>query len=88
MRDRYDGVKGKESASQKSRQSRLEAEHRANDDFTKKTQAEQAKYAGKNPSLKPGDLEFNATMTNTGEHAQEFARDLTRGLDKTAFPVK
>lgn len=88
MKDRYDGVKGKEAASQKSRQSRLEAEHSSKDMFVKKTQDAQAKYAGKVPSLKPEAEQFNAYMCNNGEHAQEFARDLTKGLDKTAFPVK
>jgi len=88
MKDRYDGVKGKESASANSRQARLEAEHNAKDAFVKKTQADQARFAGKAPNLKKESMEFNAYMCNNGAHAQDFARDLTKGLDKTAFPLK
>lgn len=88
MRSRYDGVKGGDAAKQNSRQKRLEAEHSAKDAFVKKTEAAQAKYAGKAPNLKSESMEFNAYMCNNGEHAQEFARSLTKGLDKVAFPVK
>lgn len=73
---------------QNTRQRRLEAEHSSKDAFVKKQQAELDKYAGRNPDLKAKDMDFNAEMMNTGEHAQEFARKLTAGLDKTAFPVK
>ena len=71
-----------------SRQNRLEAEHNAKDAFVKRTQAEQAKFAGKNPKLSPEAMKFNAYMCNNGEEAQKFARSLTKGLDKAAFPVK
>lgn len=86
--DRYDGVRGKEAANANSRQSRLEAEHDAKNAFVKKVQSEQAKFAGKAPKLEDKSLNFNAYMCNNGMHAQEVARDLTKGLDKTAFPVK
>lgn len=46
-----------------------------------------ASMAGKKPNLKPEAMKFNAYQCNDGEHAQEFARSLTKGLDK-AFPVK
>lgn len=88
MRDRYDGVRGKEARTEKSRQTRLEGEHNSNDAFVKKIQAEQAKYAGKNPNMKPEMMKLNATMSNTGEYAQECARNLTKGIDHAAFPVK
>jgi hypothetical protein len=88
MMDRYDGLKGKESANANSRQRRLEAEHAAKDAFVKKSQAERARLAGKAPELKKEAEKFNAYMCNNGEHAQEFARSLTKGLDKSAFPVK
>jgi hypothetical protein len=88
MRDRYDGLRGKENANANSRQARLEAEHSSKQAFVKKVQNEQARYAGEAPDLKPVAQKFNAYMCNNGQHAQEFARDLTKGLDKTAFPVK
>ena len=88
MRNRYDGAPGKDSALANKRQARFEAEHSAKDQFVKKVQAEQAKHMGKAPKLEGKSLEFNAYMCNNGEHAQEFARSLTAGLDKTAFPVK
>lgn len=88
MRNRYDGAPGKDSALANKRQSRFEAEHSAKDQFVKKVEAAQAKYMGKAPNLKAESMEFNAYMCNNGEHAQEFARSLTSGLDKTAFPVK
>lgn len=88
MKNRYDGVPGKEAMTQAMRQRRFESEHNENDAFTKKVQAEQAKFAGKNPVLKKEDMQFNANMMNTGIHAQEFAKELTRDLDKVAFPVK
>lgn len=72
----------------KSRQARMEAEHSANNAFVKKQQAELSKHAGKLPSLKPASMDFNAYMCNNGEHAQETARDITKGIDKVAFPVK
>lgn len=88
MKSRYDNQPGKEAAIANSRQKRLEAEHNANDMFVKRQQAATAKYAGKAPVLKAEALEFNAYQCNNGEHAQELARGITKGLDKTAFPVK
>lgn len=70
------------------RQKRHEAIHNQNDQFVKKVQAEQDKYAGRPPKLKPESLEFNAYMCNDGMHAQKLANSLTVGLDKVAFPVK
>lgn len=43
--------------------------------------------AGRKPNLKPEAMKFDAYQCNNGEHAQEFGRVLTKGLDK-AFPVK
>ena len=59
----------------------------ANNEFAKRTNAAQAKMAGQAPKLADKNCYFNAEMTNTGEHAQDFARALTKGLDKKAFPV-
>ncbi len=88
MKNRYDNNPGKDAKMAKTRQSRLEAEHSSNNEFAKRVNMEQAKYQGKPPNLKAEALEFNAYMCNDGEHAQELARDITKGLDKTAFPVK
>jgi hypothetical protein len=86
--NRYDNRKSREAMGANSKQRRLEAEHSANDAFVKKVQNEQAKHGGRTPDLKDSSMHFNAYMCNNGEHAQELARDITKGLDKTAFPVK
>ena len=88
MKDRYDGAPGKDAAMARTRHARFEAEHNSNHAFMKKVQGAQARYAGRAPKLQAESLEFSSYMCNNGEHAQEFARDLTRGLDKSAFPVK
>lgn len=88
MKNRYDGNPSKEVAIANVRHKRMEALHSANNAFVKKVQSQQGKYAGKPPKLEAASLEFNAYMCNDGEHAQELARDLTKGLDKVAFPVK
>lgn len=87
MKSRYDNAPGKESMIAKSRHSRLEAEHRAKNQFVKKVQAEQAAHGAKSPRLEGKAMNFNAYMCNNGEHAQDFGKKLTKGLDKVAFPV-
>lgn len=87
MKSRYDNMPGKESNIASSRHRRLEAEHTAKNAFVKKQQAETSKMAGKSPNLRAESMEFNAYMCNNGEHAQEFGKKLTKGLDKVAFPV-
>ena len=86
--DRYDGAPSKEHANANVRQRRLQEEHNAKDQFVKKIENEQMRMGGKEPNLRPEAQNFNAYMCNNGKHAQEFARDLTAGLDKVAFPVK
>ena len=88
MRSRYDGNPSKDVAIAKTRQSRMEAEYKATNAFVKKVQNEQAKHAGRDPKLKEENMHFNAYASNNGMHAEEVARDITKGLDKTAFPVK
>lgn len=88
MKSRYDNAPGKDAAMANTRQKRMEAEHSSKDSFVKKQQAQLAVHAGKMPNLKAEAMEFNSYMCNDGEHAQEFARSLTSGLDKVAFPVK
>jgi len=87
MKDRYDGVPGKEAADAMARHRRLEAEHSRKNEFVKRQQAEVAGMAGRAPNLKAESMEFNAYMCNNGENAQRFAREVTAGLDKKAFPV-
>lgn len=70
------------------RHKRHEAEHSATNTFVKKVQNEQAKHAGRPPELRGESLEFNAYMCNNGAHAQDLAVEITKGLDKVAFPVK
>jgi hypothetical protein len=70
------------------RQKRHEAEHSAKDAFVKRQEAELSKMGAKAPMMKGESMEFNAYMCNNGEHAQELARSLTKGMDKVAFPLK
>lgn len=62
--------------------------HDANNAFVKKHQTELLSKGIKKPMLEEKCMQFNACMTNTGEAACNFARDVTAGLDKEAFPVK
>lgn len=87
MKDRYDGAPGKDAAISNTRQSRFESEHSRRNEFVKREQAMQDKYAGRKPTMKSDMFEFNANMQNTGEWAQGFGKKLTAGLDKVAFPV-
>jgi hypothetical protein len=87
MKSRYDGSPGKEASLAKMRQNRLEAEHSAKNQFVKKVQNEQSRHGGRSPNLKGEAMEFNAYMCNNGEHAQMLAKEITKGLDKVAFPV-
>ncbi len=66
----------------------MEAMHNATNQFVKKVQSAQAAHAGHAPNLKGESMEFNAYMCNNGEHAQELAKDVTKGLDPVAYPVK
>jgi hypothetical protein len=88
MKSRYDGSPGKEASIAKVRQNRFESEHNATNQFVKKVQNEQGKHAGRSPNLKAESMEFSSYMCNNGEHAQELAKDITKGLDPVAYPVK
>lgn len=87
MKNRYNGNPSKEASIASTRHSRLEAEHSAKNEFVKKVQNEQARYAGRSPKLSAESQDFNAYMCNNGEHAQELGKMLTKGLDPVAFPV-
>jgi hypothetical protein len=88
MKSRYDGNPSKEASIANVRQGRMEAEHNSNNQFVKKVQNEQARHAGRPPKLGGESMMFNAYMCNNGMHAQELARDITRGIDEVAYPVK
>lgn len=66
----------------------FEAHHKSNNAFVREHEAMTASMGGKSPKLDGRLMNFNAEMMNTGEHAQDFGRSLTAGLDKKAFPVK
>ena len=82
MRNDRDSMKAKVE------HNRQEAEHSSKDMFVKKQQNEMKSMEGRAPMLKGVAMEYDAYMCNNGEHAQEFARELTAGLDKKAFPVR
>lgn len=73
---------------QNMRQKRFEAEHSQKNEFVKRQQAELARHAGRAPKMNPDMMDFCSYMSNNGMHAQELARDATRGIDNVAFPVK
>lgn len=88
MKNRYDGAPGKDAMMANVRQKRYEYEHKSNNEFVKSQERKIDHLNGKIPDLKPESMHFNAYMCNNGEHAQELARSITKGLDKEAFPVK
>lgn len=69
-------------------QSKFQSEHSSNNAFVKKQEAVLASMGMKPANLQEKYMHFDACMINDGEHAQSFARDLTAGLDKKAYPVK
>lgn len=66
----------------------MENDVRANNEFVRKQQNEMRKKMGDKPKLSSDKTKFDAYMCNNGKHAQEFARELTKGIDHSAFPVK
>lgn len=88
MKDRYDGMKGKEATIANKRQKMFESEHSSMNAFIKNHQAMTATMGAKAPNLEERYMNFDSCMVSDGEHAQELARDLTTGLDKKAYPVK
>ena len=73
---------------QNMRQKRYEAEHSSKDAFVKKQQAELSRHAGRAPRMNGEMMDFCSYMSNNGEHAQELAKEVTKGLDNVAFPVR
>lgn len=88
MKNRYDGAPSQNRMIANVRQKRFEEEHDSKNAFVKRQEDMQKNIEGKAPNMKEESMNFNAYMCNNGMHAQEFARDLTTGLDKKAFPLK
>lgn len=65
-----------------------QAQHDGSDAFVKSEQAKLKSKSGRAPILEDRYMKFDACMINNGAHAQELARNLTKGLDKDAFPVR
>jgi hypothetical protein len=59
----------------------------SNNAFVKREQMRMRTMMGGRPTVPAEMKDFCAYMSNDGANAQEFARDLTRGIDD-AFPVK
>jgi hypothetical protein len=59
----------------------------SNNAFVKREEMKLRSKMGNKPVMPKEMYEFDAYMSNDGASAQEFARDLTRGIDD-AFPVK
>lgn len=79
---------GKEAGMLNKRHGMEEGQHDASNSFVKAEQNKLKSKAGKEPRMDGKYMELNACMVNNGAHAQEFAKQLTAGLDKEAFPVK
>lgn len=65
-----------------------ESQHSQSNSFVKAEQAKTKKYAGKAPEMEERYYKFDACMMNNGMHAQKLAKEITKGLDKDAFPVR
>lgn len=59
----------------------------SNNAFVKREQMRMRTMMGGRPAVPREMKEFDAYMSNDGEAAQKFTRDLTRGIDD-CFPVK
>lgn len=79
---------GKDAAILNKRHGMEEGQHDASNNFVKMEQNKLKSKAGHEPRMEARYSEFDACMINNGYHAQEFAKQLTAGLDKEAFPVK
>lgn len=89
MKNRYDGIPGREAAHLSKLSKMNQSEHSANNAFVKKHEAMAATLGmKKDVHLDSKYMQFDQCMISDGDHAQEFARKLTSGIDEKAFPVK
>lgn len=56
--------------------------------FVKREQEVLRTMMGGQPVIPAEMKRFNAFMSNDGEKAKENAREITKGIDKKAFPVR
>ena len=89
MKSRYDGIPGKEAGRLSKMDRMYQSEHSESNSFVKKGQnALESLGMKKEVHLNEKYMRMDQCMISDGEHAQKFARELTGGLDKKAFPVK
>lgn len=79
---------GKEATISNRRHMMEEGQHDSSNSFVKAEQNKTKHLAGHEPRMSGRYMEFDACMVNNGEHAQQFAKELTRGIDHEAFPVR
>jgi len=79
---------GKEAEISNNRQRMGESQHRESNSFVKAEEAKTKKYAGRPPKMEDRFYKFDACMMNNGEHAQRLAKDITKGIDHEAFPIR
>lgn len=65
-----------------------QSQHSETNSFVKSEQEKTKKLAGKAPMMEERYYRFDACMMNNGAHAQELAKEITRGIDHEAFPVR
>lgn len=88
MKSRYEGIRSREAGKANKLQKMYESEHHSNNAFVKNHEAMTATMGMHHANLEERYMNFDSCMISDGEHAQEFGRHLTTGLDKKAFPVK
>ncbi len=59
-----------------------------NNAFVKKQQKELAKYASKPAHMPEEAFGLSSYNSDSAKNVREFTRELTKGLDKVAFPIK
>jgi hypothetical protein len=79
---------GKDAEIANNRQRMGEEQHSGSDAFVRAEQAKMKGMAGRAPKMDDRYMKFDACMINNGAHAQELAKDLTRGIDHLAYPVR
>ena len=88
VRKDYTMRNGKDASMLNRRHGMEEGQHDSSNAFVKGEQHKIKAKAGHEPRMDGRYMEFDACMVNNGEHAQEFAKELTRGIDHEAFPVR
>jgi hypothetical protein len=80
---------GKDQVLMMNRNRMGEKQHSDANAFVRKEQSAVVGMAGNISAQVDGKyMDYCSPMFNNGEHAQTFARSLTSGLDKKAYPVK